>query len=226
MKPNYKVLHVVSVSLSLPCFIGDQFDYFQKKGIEFYVACSPSEHLDHYAKEKKFKAYPVPILRKMSPIRDFLSVILLVKYIRKHKIDIVIGHTPKGGLLSMLAAYLAGVKNRVYFRHGIMYETAKGPKRLLLKAIEQFTGFLAKKVICVSPSVAQISDEYGLSHPSKNIILGKGTCNGIDVMKFSRDKNQAIAAELSKKLNLEGNYVLGYVGRLVKDKGIIELIDA
>jgi len=225
MKP-YKVLHVVTISLSLPCFIGDQFDYFRKKGIEFHVACSPSEHLDRYGKEKKFKKFPVTILRKISPIQDFISLILLIKYIRKHKVDIVIGHTPKGGLLGMLAAYLSGVKNRVYCRHGIMYETSKGIKRQILKSIETFTGMLATKVILDSLSVLQVSNQYGLSHSSKNFILGRGSCNGIDVTKFSKDKNKSMPTELSKKLNLEGNYVVGYVGRLVKDKGISELIGA
>ncbi len=226
MKPH-KVLHVVNISFVLPYYFGDQFDYFQKKGIEFHVACSQSEHLEQYAKQKQFKAFSVTITRKLNPIRDFVSLISLIKYIKKNKIDIVIGHTPKGGLLGMLAAYLSGrIKKRIYFRHGIMYETSTGLKRWLLKEIEKFTGLIATKVICVSPSVLQISNQCKLSHPSKNIILGRGTCNGIDVVKFSKNNNQSLASELSKKLGLAGNYVLGYVGRLVKDKGIVELIDA
>lgn len=226
MKPH-KVLHVVNISFVLPYYFGDQFDYFQKKGIEFHVACSQSEHLEQYAKQKQFKAFSVTITRKINPIRDFVSLISLINYIKKNKIDIVIGHTPKGGLLGMLAAYLSGrIKKRVYFRHGIMYETSTGLKRWLLKEIEKFTGLIATKVICVSPSVLQISNQCKLSHPSKNIILGRGTCNGIDVVKFSKNNNQSLASELSKKLGLAGNYVLGYVGRLVKDKGIVELIDA
>lgn len=225
MKPC-KVLHIVNISFVLPYYFGDQFDYFRKKRIEFHVACSPSEHLEQYGKQKNFKAFPVAIIRKINPIRDFVSLISLIRYIKKNKIDIVIGHTPKGGLLGMLAAYLSGIKRRIYFRHGIMYETSTGLKRWLLKTIEKFTGSLATKVVCVSSSVLQISNQCGLSHPSKNIILGRGTCNGIDVAKFNRSNNQTLASELSKKLGLAGNYVLGYVGRLVKDKGIVELIDA
>jgi len=225
MKPR-KVLHVVNISFVLPYYFGDQFDYFQEKGIEFHVACSPSEHLEDYAKRKKFKAFPVAVLRKISPIDDLISLIKLVKYIKKNQIDVVVGHTPKGGLLGMLAAYLAGIEKRIYFRHGLLYETSKGVKRQILKSIEKSTGLLAKKVVCVSPSILEVSNQSGLSHHSKNIVLGHGTCNGIDVIKFDNKKDQSYASELSKKLGLEGSYVLGYVGRLVKDKGIIELIDA
>lgn len=225
MKP-YKVLHVVNISFVLPYYFGDQFDYFQKKEIEFHIACSPSEHLNQYAEQKKFKPFPIPITRRINLVRDLISLIGLIIYIKKNKVDIVVGHTPKGGLLGMFAAYLSGIKNRIYFRHGIMYETSKGLKRWLLKTIEKFTGLLATKVVCVSPSVLQISNQCNLSHPSKNIILGKGTCNGIDVIKFHRDNHQILNSELSEKLNLKGNYIVGYVGRLVKDKGIVELINA
>ena len=225
MKP-YKVLQVVNISFVLPYYFGDQYDYFQKKGIEFHVACSPSEHLNRYAELKKFKAFPVDILRKISPLRDLITLILLIRYIKKNKIDFVIGYTPKGALLGLLAAYLSGIENRVYYRLGIMYETSKGLKRWVLKNIEIFTGMLATKVVCISPSLLQLSNQIKLSHPSKNIILGKGSCNGIDIVKYDRKNDQELSEKLFKKLDLKDNYVLGYVGRLVNDKGIIELINA
>ena len=225
MKP-YKVLQVVNISFVLPYYFGDQYDYFQKKGIEFHVACSPSEHLNRYAELKKFKAFPVDILRKISPLRDLITLILLIRYIKKNKIDFVIGYTPKGALLGLLAAYLSGIENRVYYRLGIMYETSKGLKRWILKNIEIFTGMLATKVVCISPSLLQLSNQIKLSHPSKNIILGKGSCNGIDIVKYDRKNDQELSEKLFKKLDLKDNYVLGYVGRLVNDKGIIELINA
>ena len=215
-----KVLHVVNVSFVLPYFIGDQFIYLGNKGFEFYVGCTPSEHLYKLSKELKFEVVEINVVREFNIVEDIRSIITLFKYIKKHKIDIVVGHTPKGGLAAMIASYLAGVKKRVYFRHGIMYETSSGLKKIVLKNIERFTGALATQVVCVSKSVMELSNESSLSKVSKNILLGKGTCNGVNVNKFLRD---GISAQEPKK---KGEYIVGYVGRLVKDKGIEELVAA
>ncbi|MBB6271529.1 glycosyltransferase involved in cell wall biosynthesis [Pedobacter cryoconitis] len=228
MSLNKNVLHVVNISFVLPYYIGDQFDYFADKGFRFYVACSPSDHLLEYSKVKKFTAVPVNIFRKIHPLADLKSILKLRSVIKSEQIDIVIGHTPKGAMIAMIAAYLAGVKIRIYFRHGLMYETSSGLKRFLLKKIENLTGGLASTVVCVSDSVLQKSNSENLNNPRKNILLNRGTCNGIDTMKFSK-KNLDLNVVDSLKNKYGFDYdtkVLGYVGRLVKDKGINELIGA
>lgn len=229
MSLNKKVLHVVNISFVIPYYIGDQFDYFQEKGYEFYVACTPSEHLLTYAAEKKFTPVPTNILRAINILEDIKSILKLKRLIKQENIDFVIGHTPKGALVGITAAWLAGVSKRVYFRHGIMYETSKGLKRILLKGIEKFSGAMAAKVICVSPSVLEISKEEHLSNPSKNYILGNGTCNGIDTVgKFNPQRiPEQLLQSLKEKYGIrEGDRIIGYVGRLVNDKGIKELIAA
>lgn len=223
-----KVLHVVNISFVLPYYIGDQFDYFIDKGVEFHVACSPSDFLTEYSKRKKIKAHPIDVLREISPLKDVISIYKLIKVIKSEKIDIVIGHTPKGGLLAMIASSIVGVQKRIYFRHGLMYETSSGLKRKILIGIEKFTGRLATKIVCVSPSVLKVSNTVGLSNPKKNILLNKGTCNGIDVEKFTRSKildKHTLA--LKNRYHIKDNdKVVGYVGRLVNDKGISELIES
>lgn len=224
-----KILHVVNISFVLPYFIGNQFDYFSDKGVRFFVACQPSKHLSEYALEKKFIPKELNILREINPIEDVKAVFKLLKVIKAENIDIVIGHTPKGGLIGLLAAYLGGVKNRVYFRHGLMYETSTGIKRMLLKSIERFTGFLATKVVCVSSSVLLLSDKEKLSSVFKNILLNKGTCNGIDAIhRFNKANiNAENVSNLKIKYGISSDdKVIGYVGRLVTDKGINELLSA
>jgi glycosyltransferase involved in cell wall biosynthesis len=218
-----KVLHVVNVSFVLPYFIGDQFVYLAKKGFEFYVGCTPSEHLYKLSKELEFEVVEINVVREINIVEDIRSIIILYKYIKKYKIDIVIGHTPKGGMAAMIAAFMAGVKKRIYFRHGIMYETSRGLRKIMLKNIEKFTGALATQVVCVSRSVLELSNHSKLSKSSKNLILGHGTCNGINVEKFSRSSPSITPIPHEKKA---GEYIVGYVGRLVKDKGIEELIAA
>lgn len=229
MQGPEKILHVVSISFSLPYFIGDQFDHFRKQGVQFYVASSPSPHFLKYAGEKQFVPLEINILRAISPVKDLKAVWKLRGEIRKNNISTVIGHTPKGGLIAMLAAKLAGVKATVYFRHGIMYETSAGFKRLLLKSIERLTGALASRVVCVSESIKRISEEEGLSAKAKNVILASGSCNGIDARGHFNPAytDPVLIAGLREKLGLdEGDFVLGFVGRLVRDKGIQELVQA
>lgn len=80
----------------------------------------------------------------------------------------------------MIASFFAGVHNRIYFRHGIIYETANGFKKLILKNIERVTGFFANRVVCVSNSIKDVSERDHLNNLSKNLVLGLGTCNGIN----------------------------------------------
>lgn len=223
-----KALHVVNVSFVLPYYIGEQFEYFQEKGIDFYVGCTPDDFLYQFSKSKKISVIPVRILREINLKEDIISIWRLSKVIRKEGIDIVIGHTPKGALIGLLAGVIAGVKSRVYFRHGIMYETSKGVKRFILRFIERFTGLIATQVICVSPSVLEFSNENKLSAITKNVLLNKGTCNGINVIKYNP---LAIDHQYVNLLRSKYNFkptdkVIGFVGRLVNDKGINELITA
>ena len=117
-----KILHVVNIYFVLPYFIGDQFKYFDEKGYNLNVICSPSPYLSDYAKSMEFNFLEVEIVRSIHPIKDLIAIFKICQYIKKNKIDIVVGHTPKGSLLAMIAAWLMGVPRRIYFRHGLVYE--------------------------------------------------------------------------------------------------------
>ena len=226
--PKLRVLHVVTISFTLPYFIGNQFNYFKEKGVDYYVVASPSPHFLAYADEMSFKPFPIIISRTFSPIQDFKSILAVRKVILENKIDLVIGHTPKGGLIAMIAAFISGLRNSVYVRHGIMFETSKGLKRILLIAVEKLTGALAKKVVCVSPSILKISNKKKLSSHSKNFLLGRGTCNGINGTRFNK-LNIPISTinDLKRQYDIQPKELLvGFVGRIVNDKGINELYEA
>lgn len=223
-----RVLHVVTISFTLPYFIGNQFKYFKEKGVDYFVVASPSSHFLAYADEMSFKPFPIIISRTFSPIQDFKSILAVRKVILENKIDLVIGHTPKGGLIAMIAAYISGLRNSVYVRHGIMFETSKGLKRILLIAVEKLTGALAKKVVCVSPSILKISNKKNLSRHSKNFLLGRGTCNGINGSRFNRlNIPTSTINDLKLHYDIQPNeLIVGFVGRIVNDKGINELYEA
>lgn len=128
----------------------------------------------------------------------------------------------------MIAAYIMHVPVRIYFRHGLVYETAKGFKRKLLLYMDRLSAQLATKVVCVSPSVYKRSLEDKLNIASKQILLSKGTCNGVDIERFNRDNLDCSRIErLKADLGLNRySFIIGFTGRMVRDKGIIELVNA
>lgn len=227
---NHNVLHIITVSFVINHFFGNQFNYLQKKtGNNYFLGCSASEEFLNLSESLNYKTFPVEVTRSINPLEDLKAIFKIYRFIKREKIVKVIGHTPKGGMVAMIASYIAGVKERIYFRHGIIYETSTGIKRLLLKNIDRFSGSLATKVVCVSNSVKEISIKDNLNNPKKNIVLGIGTCNGIDTEeKYNPNTYDEVKRlNLKQSLNIkEDDIVIGYVGRLVKDKGINELIVA
>ena len=226
---NKNILHVVNIYFVLPYFIGDQFKYFKEKGYNMIVVCSPSEYLSDYAQKQGFEYIESPVNRNISISQDFVSIRNICKFVKKQKIDIVVGHTPKGGLLAMIAGWLMRVPIRIYVRHGLVYETSKGLKRFILMSVDRLASFCSTKVVCVSPSVLRKSIEDHLAPAKKQMIWHKGTCNGIDTLNHF---NPAVIvparlADLKARYGIgEEDFVIGYSGRLVRDKGIIELVRA
>ncbi len=226
---NNKILNVVSVYFSIPFFFGEQLTYFKERGYEIHIICSPSNKLKNYSKIHQFKYYEVPILRKFSIINDIKAVFKVYKYIKKNNIKTVSGHTAKGSLIAMIASFFARTPKRLYFRHGFYYETSTGLKRLLMLNIDRFSSLLSTKVIGVSPYVIEKSIELKLTKKEKLTLLNIGSCNGVDCKtKFNpRLINREELNSLKRKLNIKDtDFVIGYTGRLVKDKGVEELIDA
>lgn len=222
-----RILHVITVSFVINHFFGKQFLYLKNKtDNEYHLGCSPSDDFLKFSNRLGYVPFEVEITRSISPLKDIKAIVKIYRYLKKNKIDKVVGHTPKGGMVAMIASYAAGISDRIYFRHGIIYETSSGFKRVLLKNIDRLTGFFATKVVCVSRSVKEFSEIDKLNNPDKNIILGLGTCNGIDTaVKFNpHQANKKLVHDLKDQYNIGDSKIVGYVGRLVKDKGIDELI--
>jgi len=222
------ILHVVNISFVIPYFLGKQLNWFTEKGDNEFVVCSDSEELKDFSERYNFSYRAIDVLRKISIKKDIKAVKETVKYIREINADVVTGHTPKGGLIAMLAAFITRVPVRIYFRHGLVYETSHGLKRSLLINIDRLASKLATKIVCVSPSVAKRSLEDKLNPASKQVVLVNGTCNGIDTERFCIDSvDKSKLNELRTKLGAnDGDFVIGFAGRLVRDKGIIELVRA
>lgn len=222
------ILHVVNISFVIPYFLGKQLNWFVDKGYKEFIVCSPSDELKYFSEQYAFGYREIEILRRISIWKDLKAVYSTMRYIKMVNADVVTGHTPKGGLIAMLAAYFAHVPTRIYFRHGLVYETSTGLKRYLLINIDRLASKLATKIVCVSPSLAKQSIVDGLNPRDKQVVLHHGTCNGIDVDRFcAKQLDKSKIVQLKTKLKISDNdFVIGFTGRLVRDKGIIELVRA
>lgn len=223
-----KILHVFTLASTAEAFFDGQFKYLTDKGQDITLACSENSTILDFAIQNNISYIPIEIPRTLSPTSDIRAIRQLVRWIKRQKYDIVVGHTPKGALLAMIAAKIAGCKKRVYLRHGLIYTTASGVKRTILKTEERFVSSMATNIINVSPSLGNVAVKDKLNLAKKQTIIGKGTCGGIDTTdKFNPDiidKNRLSALKFSQKIS-ESDYVIGFCGRLCKDKGIPELIE-
>jgi glycosyltransferase involved in cell wall biosynthesis len=221
--------HLVFVVTSSCClrFFSGQLEYLQSKGFDVSVISSAGPEQEA-AREEGAAVYTVLMEREIALLKDIASLWRLWRLFRRTRPDLVNAGTPKAGLLGTLAARLAGVPHVVYTLHGLRLETMLGLKRKLLTIAERVACRCAHRVRCVSPSLQARAIGLGLVRPDKTVVVGPGTCNGVEVDRFraSLDARQK-AGDLRRKLGIHQDApVIGFVGRFTRDKGVPELYQA
>lgn len=222
-----KVLHIFTLATTAANFFDGQFRYLVDNGHEIHIVASPA-NIDKFCEYNHTVYYPIDVVRRIDPIADIKTIYSLVKLIKQHKYDAVFGHTPKGAMVAMIASKIAGIKIRVYYRHGLIYTTAKGIKKHIFKTVERLTAFLATRIVNVSPSLSQLAVKDKLNPSRKQLVIGSGTCGGIDALNlFNPAKCRRSGEEIRSSLRIGvDDFVIGFCGRLCKDKGIAELVEA
>lgn len=164
--------------------------------------------------------------RRISPLRDLVALVRLWRTLRTLRPTIVHAHSPKGGLLGMIAALLARVPVRVYHIRGLPHATARGLRRVVLLASERVSTALAHRVLAVSRSMKQIAVRDGICPAEKIWVPLGGSGNGVDASRF-RPPGAAGRARVRAELGIpQEALVVGFVGRIGSDKGIADLVDA
>lgn len=216
-------LIVVGVTHPQTCLVlTGRLRRLREAGFRVYLVSSPGELLRRTAAAENVKAIAIPIRREIAPLADLVSFARLLRLLLRLKPDMVEFSTPKAGLLGTVAAALCGVKCRVYFLRGLKLETARGIKRHILWAAEWLAAVCAHQVLCNSGSLRREAAALRLASPRKLRLLGAGSSNGVDAGRFSPG-----AGGLRPRLGLlPGDFVIGFVGRLTRDKGLPELIEA
>lgn len=189
---------------------------------------SPDKELNEVAVSEGIRVVPLEMKRQVSLVNDLVSLVNMYRLIKKERPDIIHTHTPKAGMLGMVAGRMARVPVRLHTVAGLPLVGATGLKRKVLNIVEKITYACATKVYPNSYGLNEIILNNKFCMPSKLKVIGNGSSNGIDTHHFSPSQ---IAVEETEKLKVQlginpDYMVFVFVGRLVKDKGINELIAA
>lgn len=223
-----KLLRITTVPISLRLLLTGQMRFMREHGFDVRMisADGPERALVIEAEDCPHEI--VPFTRAITPVQDLQCLWRLIRLLRRERPDIVHTHTPKAGLLGMLAARLTGVPVRIHTVAGLPFMTAGGRKRQLLMLMERLTYWGAQHVWPNSPSMLAYMREIRLCPERKLGMISRGSTNGIDLGRFSP---AAVPAATLERLRAEIGYdpdatYLLAVGRVVKDKGIPELVEA
>lgn len=222
-----RLVHVTTVPISL-AFLRGQLGFMKARGFEVEVISSPGAFLDDFGREQDVPAHAIEMTRKITPLRDLLALARIVRTLRRIRPEIVHAHTPKGGLLGMVGALLARAPVRVYHLRGLPMVTATGGRRALLRWTERIACLAAHEVLCVSHSLREVALYEGLCAPGKIKVLASGSGNGVDTERRFEPQHLTTARAVTRlRYGIPGDaIVIGFVGRLVRDKGLLELFAA
>ena len=213
------IITTIPISLS---FFEKQISEINKI-FDVTLVSSPGSELKKIADTEKVKFRSIAMKREISLKDDILSFSKFLWLFSTQRPDVIHCNTPKASLLSLVAGYMTRTPNRIYYIHGLRYEGATGKKRKLLKNIEKLNCFCATHIIAVSNGVKQKVEQQ---LTSKQVdVINYGSANGMDIDSFQSDNYDTDEIRKAYDITKE-DFVFGFVGRLVGDKGVNELVNA
>ena len=211
-----KIIRAVTVPQSLG-FCREVMIKMRRMGYDMVAVTSPGPELDELRDVDGFHCVAVPMERHISIVRDLKSLIKMIRVFRKEKPQVVHSMTPKAGMICMVAAWLTHVPVRIHTFTGLVWPTATGMKRKLLMMTDWLTCACATHVIPEGQGVLNDLKNGGITKKPMRV-LGYGNVMGVDMERFSPDR-------FSVKKDA-GVFTFVFVGRIVGDKGINELVEA
>ncbi len=223
-----KLIRITTSPISLQFLLGGQMRYMSENGFDVIMVSADGKERDALIEQEGCPHFIVPMTRAITPIQDLKCLWQLVKLMRKEKPDIVHTHTPKAGLLGMLAAKLTRVPVKFHTIAGLPLMTASPVKKYILLWIERLTYWAADNIFPNSKSLKKYIIEEKILPIKKLEIIGEGSSNGINLSYFSPiDLDDTILNDIKSLIEYKSDkFYFTVVGRMVKDKGIIEIIEA
>jgi glycosyltransferase involved in cell wall biosynthesis len=226
MERKRRLLRITTVPISLKLLLRGQLQYFQNAGYEVLAVSGEGKEIEAIRKEG-IPHQRIPMTRKITPLQDLISLLKIMRVIKRFKPDIVHTHTPKAGLLGMIAAFFCRVPVRLHTVAGLPVMEATGLRRKLLVLTEKITYVCATRVYPNSFALKEYIEKH-LRTSATVSVIGKGSSNGINTAEFKRSPElEKEAREIRTRYGVaENDFVFSFVGRIVVDKGIHELIHA
>lgn len=217
-----KILQLCAVDFTANHLLRPLGVALREAGHEVAFCCSPGEGLDLLRKEG-FRVHPLPIVRSYNLLRHLRSMVGLVRLFRREQFDVVHAHTPVAGLIGRVAARIAAVPYVIYTAHGFYFhEAMRGQLRRFFIWLERFGGRLSDIVFVQSEEDWREALREGVAPPERLIYIG----NGVDPTRFGRERYMREAAALRDEFNLGNGPIVGFVGRIVREKGAVEFVEA
>ena len=223
-----KLIRITTVPLSLKVLLKGQLRFMASNGFDVKGVSSEGEELKEVRENEGIVMKAINMSREITPFQDLKSLWEMWNFLRKEKPQIVHTHTPKAGIIGMLAARLAGVPHRLHTVAGLPLMEATGIKRKILNFVEKLTYSSATRVYPNSKGLYDFILQNNFTQSNKLKIIANGSSNGINTTFFSPAQVSEIEkVALREKLNIHSDdFVFVFVGRIVSDKGINELIKA
>ncbi|MHC4693942.1 MAG: glycosyltransferase family 4 protein [Planctomycetota bacterium] len=219
-----KIAIVSAIDFTLRVLLTGQIKAIQHEGFEVHGVCSPGQDFQTL-REMGVLMFSVTVKRSISPFSDLVALWRMYRYFKRQKISIVHTHTPKVSLLGQLAAKLAGVPIIVNTIHGFYFhEYMKPLVRRFYVAMEWIAARCSTIILCQNPEDIETAVKLGICKRNKIKLLGNGVDLSIfDPFKFDDEFKRKKRSEIGVP---EEAVVVGIIGRLVKEKGYLELFKA
>ena len=223
-----RVVLMTTSPQALRAFFQAQIQYFSFSGLDIHTVSSPGKELEECRGNLHVPMHEVPMERRIAPWADIVALTRLIRKFLRLRPAIVHTHTPKAGFLGMIAAWVSAVPIRIYTINGLRFSTSSGWRYRILKAADKLACRLATDVLCVSHSLRGDVIRLGLCPGTKIRTLGCGGSHGVNTGYFDPDSLAGAGGPgVRSRYQLPPDaVVITYVGRIVRDKGIVELAAA
>lgn len=228
--PSTRLVIGATTVETLSAFVVDQAAFLATEGFEVHLVADLSQSGSQVpltlTDQPGLHLHHLPMKRLFSPLHDFVSLIHWLSLLRRLEPNLIVVGTPKAGLLGILAASILRIHPRVYLLRGLRGEGFTGYRQAISLTIERLVSGLADRVVVVSRSLLEFISARGIVDEPKAVVLGWGSSNGVDATKFRPPTLQERTDARSSFGLHDGDFVIGFAGRLTSDKGVETLVDA
>lgn len=223
---KYKICGIVTKAFAIRAFMLDNLKYVHEKGFDSSFVCEP----DNFSEKELggLKYHPIVMGRGyVSPFEIIRVIYQLIILFKKEKYDIIQYSSSNAGLYAAIAGWFAGVPVRVFCMWGLAFVDAKGLTRFFRKFLYKIICFFSTSVQSDSYANLEVAIEEKLISPQKGSVIHKGSATGVDMDRFNISNKEIWRKAVKNEYKIpESSRVIGYVGRLVPEKGLNELFEA